>query len=445
MRNLVNFRSLALVAALSLPSLALAQTPNGECTGSSDDPACGAPDQSGGGGCGCGGGSILINFTDQGDSYQYADDYDDDAWEDNQDNCPFDANADQADSDGDGRGDACDNCPNAANEDQTDSDGDGAGDACDDDADNDTLPNAEDNCPTVPNPQQTDSDGDGDGNACDDNDDGDACPDATDNCPLVASSDCEDDGQVVADECFEDADADGITDNLDNCPGTANDQDDSDEDGIGDACDADRDNDGVDNTQDNCPELPNAEQVDADRDRRGDLCDQKFCMVIGGDEDNCLDPVGPFQVHATATELGDAPDGIATGDEVMLHLFANRQLKAIRYRWTLLESPDGGHAEISHPKGAVTYSEAFEYRYEGDYLPKLVATVPGTYKVKLQGELVYDDDIYPGQTVAESVVTIEVGGEAIGGCSHARLPKSPLAFALAALALLAVPLLRRRR
>jgi len=49
------------------------------------------------------------------------------------DNCPNDANADQADGDNDGVGDACDNCPTSANANQADCDNDGMGDPCDSD------------------------------------------------------------------------------------------------------------------------------------------------------------------------------------------------------------------------------------------------------------------------------------------------------------------------
>ena len=97
------------------------------------------------------------------------------------DNCPNDANADQADADGDGQGDVCDafpydplndadgdgiggdvdNCPDDANAGQEDSDGDGVGDICD-------------NCIEVANADQTDTDGDGVGDSCD------ACPNGDD-------------------------------------------------------------------------------------------------------------------------------------------------------------------------------------------------------------------------------------------------------------------------
>ncbi|NMB74744.1 MAG: thrombospondin, partial [Myxococcales bacterium] len=89
-------KSLFIVLALLLVAVpAFAQAP-GECSGG----LCGTPNESGGGcGCGCGCGSILIANTDLGDTYQYADDYDEDGIEDDFDNCPFSPNRDQVDAD----------------------------------------------------------------------------------------------------------------------------------------------------------------------------------------------------------------------------------------------------------------------------------------------------------------------------------------------------------
>jgi hypothetical protein len=94
----------------------------------------------------------------------------------NYDNCPFNANADQADADADGVGDVCD-C-----EGQDDPDGDGI---CAD----------ADNCPLTANADQLDGDLDGLGDACDPCTDADAdgfgAPDGS-ACPAGAAVDCDD-------------------------------------------------------------------------------------------------------------------------------------------------------------------------------------------------------------------------------------------------------------
>lgn len=441
--------------SLALTTLALAATPvfaqdpppSGECTGDSNDPACGAPEQSGGGGCGCGGGSILIAFTDQGDSYQYADDFDDDGVEDGQDNCPFNFNADQVDSDGDTFGDACDFCPAVAAPQeegvaiQRDTDADGTGDECDDDADGDGVANGADNCPLVINPTQENTDGANDGgDACDANDDDDGCSDADDNCPLQSATNCTENLAVVPDECFPDSDADEVEDARDNCVGTVNpDQSDTDGDGTGDACDQDLDNDTVDNRVDSCPQVPNLDQGNEDKDSLGDACDPKLCFVVDGDETGCLDPVAPFAVKASVADTRTAP--VVTGEARQLNLMANRENTAIRYTWTIVEQPTDGNAVITRPAGGVFFSNGIQYVYESDRAVTFTATTPGTYTLELLAELAFNDELGYDVKTAKSSVVVEVTGPKLSNCAQS----GGTPWAAAGLIGLALTLRRRRR
>ncbi|KAK2114816.1 hypothetical protein P7K49_009082 [Saguinus oedipus] len=77
---------------------------------------------------------------------------------------------------------------------QTDMDNDLVGDQCDDDEDidEDGHQNNQDNCPYIANANQADHDSDGRGDACDPDDDNDGVPDDRDNCRLVFNPDQED-------------------------------------------------------------------------------------------------------------------------------------------------------------------------------------------------------------------------------------------------------------
>ena len=408
LKKMTILAAMVAMGAFLYAPVANAQAP-GECTGG----ACGTPDTSGGGGCGCGGGSILVNNTDLGDTYQYADDYDNDGWEDDSDNCPFKANTDQADSDGDGAGDACDNCPTVANPDQADTDGDSSGDACDSDDDNDLVPDTADNCPTVANPDKTDTDKDGLGDACDKDDDNDGVLDIKDNCPLIANPDQKDDTpNSYGAACDKDADQDEIEDSKDNCPNKPNKlQVDFDKDGIGDACDPDIDNDGVMNKVDNCPQKANVAQIDDDRDGTGNACDMQYCYVINGDQKNCLNPTSPFAVYSPTMD-------VKTGEGTRLRLFANRSNVAIRYKWVVTKRPSGSSATVNNPRGTVRMSSPYEYFYLKSNVAKFTADEPGTYEIKLTGELVFPDTVNPDWTGKHSyIMTVTATGESQGGCS----------------------------
>jgi hypothetical protein len=425
--GIVAFSSILLIAPA-----ALADEAPGECTGG----LCGTPDESGGGGCGCGCGcgSILIANTDLGDTYQYADDYDEDGIEDDYDNCPFIANRDQVDADGDSHGDSCDNCAVVTNDLQRDVDGDGLGDLCDDDVDGDSILNGLDNCIEVRNPTQGNVDEDIYGDACDPDIDGDTIPNLEDNCPTI-----ENPGQKPEDlvpGCDPDLDNDGVNDSVDNCASLINpEQLDSDGDLMGDACDADADDDGVLNAVDNCPQMANMEQKDSDRDGAGDVCDSSYCYVADQVQ-SCLDPSTTFTVYGGADRV------VQTGETLPLLFWANRKNRGIEYEWVMVEHPDGSSAAVRNPRGSATLSTPYNYHYKVGRLVEFTPDQPGQYKIKIGARMVFEDDLYPGKQTDEHILTLTAEGDPVNsGCATTH--GSSLAGLLALLGLAC--LIRRRR
>lgn len=369
------FRTTVLAALFIVPSQSDGQS--FECDDRFGE--CGTPEMSGGGGGG-GGGAILIANTDLGDTYQFADDFDNDAISDPYDNCPQARNTDQVESDGDEVGDACDNCPNTANADQEDIDGDGEGDACDDDMDGDGVNNDKDNCERAPNPPaddgsgQADTDGDGIGDACDEDIDGDGQINTDDPCPMIAGEA----NDLDSDECSPDSDGDGVPDIKDICPSIYDpDQSNADGDPRGDACDSDIDGDGFINSVDNCPEVVNPDQENADRDEYGDACDDDgYCYVVFGDYNNCLDPEDYLTVYVPSLLVG-------VNQLIRLPFFVNRDDQKLSYEWSVVEAPNGSNATVVAARGTVDSSIRYEYLYPEDAVASFRPDREGEYALRI--------------------------------------------------------------
>ncbi|MBI4822056.1 MAG: thrombospondin type 3 repeat-containing protein [Deltaproteobacteria bacterium] len=440
-------------AAVIAASFGMEQDASAQAAGECSSGFCGTPRDVGGGGCGCGGGSILINNTDMGETYSTSDDFDNDGFEDDFDNCPFVANRDQLDADNDGVGSSCDNAPAVTNPLQEDVDGDGLGDPADVDIDNDNKLNTEDNCPSVFNPlQKRTLDTAALGDACNDDDDADGLRDAVDPCPKLANVN---DGNNAL--CDGDEDLDNFLDGSDNCPSIANgDQNDKDHDGMGDACDVDIDEDGILNHLDNAKLVSNPDQLDLDRDGRGDVDDADgLCYVFDRNKPgDCLNPLDTFKVGALAVAKAEG-ETLAVGDEVAFVLLANRIDTPIQYSWRVDKRPEGSEAIVANATGKVASSNrgfttengGFEYHYQssGFEIPVLNLDAPGHWEVTLQAELVFADEAYGNDAarVATYRMALEVDGhsESAGGCATTQNTGLE-ALLVAALALFG---LRRRR
>jgi hypothetical protein len=400
---------------------------------------CGTPNMSGGGGGGGGGGSVLIAFTDLGDTYQHADDFDDDGIEDPQDNCPRIRNIDQLDQDGDGLGDMCDNCIAINNPLQHNKDGDSFGDLCDVDLDGDEIDNLIDNCPDVHNlmvnGKQPDLDNDGIGDACDDDIDGDSIPSHSDPCPMNKEITTPSQGELSL--CFPDRDGDGVFDLgpegtiVDNCPSHFNqDQLDLDNDGRGDLCDEDDDDDGVLDLDDNCPMVPNGplddNQLDSDKDLVGDRCDERMCFVVFGDLANCLDPLEDLKVYSPSLI-------VETGVEIPLKLFANRENQEMEYSWRVIQAPTGASLAVANSRGTVNKSTPFEYHYEEGLEAVFSPDVEGEYLIEVTVTTV-GADVETGEVGATSTFTsrlVAQGGALASGSCAQQQGKTPRLFLLA--------------
>ena len=244
-------------------------------------------------------------------------DTDDDTVGDAADNCPADANSDQADFDQDNKGDVCD----------ADDDNDGLSDIDeanagtnpkDVDSDDDTVEDGADNCPLTGPADQTDTDEDGQGDLCDEDIDGDSVNNDVDNCPNDANNDQANfDNDAQGDACDSDIDNDNLEEPADICPNTPEDErGDIDADGCGPS-ELDSDNDGLNNAEDNCPQVANPNQENLDGDDFGDACDDdKDGDTVNNDVDNCPDVSNEDQLNSdNADDGGNACDNDDDNDE----------------------------------------------------------------------------------------------------------------------------------
>jgi len=241
--------------------------------------------------------------------------------------------------------------------------------------------------------------------------DGDGIPDASDNCPTIFNPVRPMDGGKQADE-----DGDGIGDACDKCP--------LDKDNKCTTPSADDiDGDGILNGTDNCPEIANADQADADKDGKGDVCDT--CPTANPGAQRCLTPY-------TIPELRDPTNATHPAPGTVRALVSDVYVTALRVGGSVqgfyIQAPASGNFQgmfVNTGTSAPTVKVGNKVTVEGDYdevfstshllRPKVTVTDTGT--TLPFGPLVLDPaeiadatngEVYEGMLCRVNAVTVTV-------------------------------------
>jgi hypothetical protein len=137
-----------------------------------------------------------------------------------------------------------------------------------------------------------------------------------------------------------DLDFDGIIDGLDNCPKIENaDQLDANSDGEGNVCDndSDSDNDGIIDNIDNCPDKNNPNQSDSDNNDIGDVCDLRNYHLKGicytdTNLNNIYDPSKDFPLPNVAINVIGNSNTFYTNQDGYYDIMIDSGLQVVNYQ-----------------------------------------------------------------------------------------------------------------
>ena len=160
-------------------------------------------------------------------------------------------------------------------------------------------------------------------------------------------------------------------------------------------------------------------------------------VVDPSNKEDCLDPNGPFRVHAGGLVM------LKAGEKFRLPLFANRNGAAIEYTWTVKTRPSSSKAAVVNPQGVVTMSRHWEYAYQDGQVPSFTADVDGEYDIQLQAKLAFADRAYPENRDSTSSLKLNASPDGKNGAQTCSA--IPVDASLAALGLGLLALARRRR